>query len=478
MSQMRKRSSNEKPVERDAQRLRRSCAPARPGAEHAVNGARTVRPARSVDLVAPPQVDQRLRGDALVEDLLGARLRDVHERRERRAPGVGERVREQLAVAVERARGRPRDALRGDLLARADRGPDVEHVALLADRLGADEVARGAACRARPTAPPSGRAAAPSSARPARRRRRARARAASSSCLELRPRPPGPARPSRSRGRSMPDSSSHSRETSNGRQCSKIGQRPYCSCRAAWQASNASLSVPPRALHGADLADHDVEEVRGSARSPRRRPSRAAAHGAAPADQRLGADRGDRRPSVAAPTRGGRRRRCRARPAASTRSPAKRTFCRGSQADDVALGVAAAAVLQHQVAAVAAEVDGEPVGERERGPGEAGHRVGLLGQARHAAELRRPVLLAALGDQLAGLLVRDDHVGVERAGAQHPHGVVVRQHQVAHRLVGVLAQQGEPVAARRPGWPSPRSRRGSPRPRSAPTLGSPSAVSA
>ena len=80
-------------------------------------------------------------------------------------------------------------------------------------------------------------------------------------------------------------------------------------------------------------------------------------------------------------------------------------------------------------------------------------------------ELRRPVLLAALGDQLAGLLVRDDHVGVERAGAQHAHGVVVREHEVAHRLVGVLAQRRRAIAAPRPGWPSPRSRRGSPRPR-------------
>ena len=76
-----------------------------------------------------------------------------------------------------------------------------------------------------------------------------------------------------------------------------------------------------------------------------------------------------------------------------------------------------------------------------------------------------PVLLAALGDQRPGVLVRDDHLGVERAGAQHPHGVVVRQHQVAHGLVGVLAQQGQPARAPRRAWPSPRSRRGSPRPR-------------
>ena len=40
----------------------------------------------------------------------------------------------------------------------------------------------------------------------------------------------------------------------------------------------------------------------------------------------------------------------------------------------------------------------------------------------------------------------DDHLGVERAGAQHPHGVVVREDEVADRLVGVLAQLGQPVA--------------------------------
>jgi hypothetical protein len=117
----------------------------------------------------------------------------------------------------------------------------------------------------------------------------------------------------------------------------------------------------------------------------------------------------------------------------------------GQPADDVALGVPAALVLQHEVAAVAAEVDGEAVGERQGRPREAGHGVGLLGQPRHARELAGPVLLAALGHEGPRVLVRHDHVGVERARAQHADGVVVTEHEVAHRLVGVLAQAGQPL---------------------------------
>jgi hypothetical protein len=43
--------------------------------------------------------------------------------------------------------------------------------------------------------------------------------------------------------------------------------------------------------------------------------------------------------------------------------------------------------------------------------------------------------------------VRDDHVGVERGRAEHPHRVVVAQHQVAHGFVGVLAEPVEPPAS-------------------------------
>ena len=86
---------------------------------------------------------QRLGGDPLVEQRLGLALGDVDERREGRAPAVGEGEAEQLAVAVEGARGGPGDAAAGDLGADADGIPDVEDVALLADRLAADRVALG-----------------------------------------------------------------------------------------------------------------------------------------------------------------------------------------------------------------------------------------------------------------------------------------------------------------------------------------------
>src|SRR3712207_3893000 len=116
----------------------------------------------------------------------------------------------------------------------------------------------------------------------------------------------------------------------------------------------------------------------------------------------------------------------------------------GQPGDDVALGVAAAEELQDQLAAVAAELDGQLVAEGHGGPGQAGDGLGLLEQPRHPAVLALPVLLAALLDEVLGLLGADDHLGVEGAGAQHADGVVVRQDQVADRLVGVLAELGQP----------------------------------
>src|SRR3954454_23359861 len=111
---------------------------------------------------------------------------------------------------------------------------------------------------------------------------------------------------------------------------------------------------------------------------------------------------------------------------------------------DVALGVPAAEELQHQLAAVDAEGDGELVAEGQRRPGQAGDRLGLLEQPRHPAVLALPVLLTTLGDQVLRLLGADDHLGVERGGAQHAYSVVMRQDQVADRLVGVLAQLRQP----------------------------------
>jgi hypothetical protein len=97
------------------------------------------------DGVPPPDVDQRLGGDRLVEQFLGEALRDVDEGRERGPPAVGELEAEHLGVAVEGAGGGPGDAAAGDLGADADGVPDVEDVALLADRPAPDEVPRGTA---------------------------------------------------------------------------------------------------------------------------------------------------------------------------------------------------------------------------------------------------------------------------------------------------------------------------------------------
>jgi len=42
--------------------------------------------------------------------------------------------------------------------------------------------------------------------------------------------------------------------------------------------------------------------------------------------------------------------------------------------------------------------------------------------------------------------MRNDDLGLERARTEHPDRVVVGKHQVANRLIGVLAQPGQPLA--------------------------------
>ena len=92
------------------------------------------------DLMAPALLDQGLRGDGLVEDLLGAGLRDVDEGRERDRPESCRSMQKSLVLPVEGAGARPGETLLGDPTTAAG-GPDVEDIALLADRLAAHEVA-------------------------------------------------------------------------------------------------------------------------------------------------------------------------------------------------------------------------------------------------------------------------------------------------------------------------------------------------
>ena len=64
------------------------------------------------------------------------------------------------------------------------------------------------------------------------------------------------------------------------------------------------------------------------------------------------------------------------------------------------------------------EVDGQPVGERERRPGQPGIDSGSLNSRGIRPYSRLPVLLAPLGDERRVVLVGDDHLGVEGAGAR------------------------------------------------------------
>ena len=125
-------------------------------------------------------------------------------------------------------------------------GPDVEHVALLADRLGADEVAGGrwsSTTDGTPQRASSSAVVCPTGPAPT---------TSTGSCGQLvmsaaAPRPPGRARPSRSpaaRSRTARPTAARRRTAGSARR-SASGRTARC--RAAWQASNASLRVPPRA---------------------------------------------------------------------------------------------------------------------------------------------------------------------------------------------------------------------------------------
>jgi hypothetical protein len=71
--------------------------------------------------------------------------------------------------------------------------------------------------------------------------------------------------------------------------------------------------------------------------------------------------------------------------------------------------------------------------------GQVRNGLGRLEQARKALDLGLVVLRPALDDQLARRLAADDVLRLVGRGAQHAHGVIVRQHHVLDRLVGDTA---------------------------------------
>ena len=69
---------------------------------------------------------------------------------------------------------------------------------------------------------------------------------------------------------------------------------------------------------------------------------------------------------------------------------------------------------------------------------ETGNRRGAEEEARHAALLACPVLLAALVDQGLRVGMGDDSPRVEGRCAERPHGVVMGQHEVPEGKVADL----------------------------------------
>ena len=70
------------------------------------------------------------------------------------------------------------------------------------------------------------------------------------------------------------------------------------------------------------------------------------------------------------------------------------------------------------------------------GPSQAGDAFVPLEKARKALKLTVPVFLPAFGHHVAGRFGHDDLARAEGACPQHPHGVVMRQHDMGNRLVG------------------------------------------
>ncbi len=149
--------------------------------------------------------------------------------------------------------------------------------------------------------------------------------------LQQLPTPRGRARRSRSPGARRRTARPRRRETSNGQAVLEDRPPAVPLASAAWQASNASFSVPPRSCTAPTSASMTVRKCRvcataaSTSERPRRRRRARRRAVSAPRTPPRG-------PGCPSTSPGGRRRRCRARRPTSTRSPANRICWRGSHA--------------------------------------------------------------------------------------------------------------------------------------------------
>ena len=186
----------------------------------------------------------------------------------------------------------------------------------------------------------------------------------------------------------MPSSSSHSRCDVEGQAVLEDRPRAVLRGSAAWVAAKASLRVPPERCASPTVRCMVSRKSRvcSMAASTASRPWAMAprpptsCRGAESLDPVEGAG-GPVEVERVAGVEGG---------LGLDQVAGEEDLLLGQPGDDVALGVAAPEELQHQLAAVTAQLDGEPVAERQVGPGQAGDGVGLLEQPRHPADTRSP----------------------------------------------------------------------------------------
>ena len=111
--------------------------------------------------------------------------------------------------------------------------------------------------------------------------------------------------------------------------------------------------------------------------------------------------------------------------------------------DRIALGVAASEL--HDLDLQFAQPKRQSLLEHERRPGKPRNRLNGLEKAREAFDLAFHVLRAALDDEVVSVAAGDDVLRSVARSAEDADGVVVREHDVADRLVGHLANAPDDV---------------------------------